>query len=461
MNIKKAWPIAVSVVALIAASAAHANPFEKQLANGMRVIVKEDHRAPTAVHMVWYRAGAMDEKDGYSGVAHVLEHMMFKGTKKVKGGEFNRIVAEVGGRDNAFTSLDYTAYFQIVPKAALPKMMELEADRMANLRLTAEDFASELKVVMEERRMRTEDNPQALVYLALNATAFIANPYRRPVIGWKDDLEHMTWQDARDWYRTWYEPNNAFLLVVGDVDHEQVFREAARTYGRIKPHALPVRKPQNEPKQIGIKRVTVKAPAKLPYIAMAWKVPHLKNVEHDREPYALEVLAGVLDGNDAARLSRNLVRTQKVAQSAGAGYDGVVRGESLFMLDGQPAEGHTVAELEAALKSEVKRIADEGVTADELERVKTQVVAAEVYKRDSMMAQAMEIGRFEASGFSWRDYDKLLEKLRSVTADEVQAVAKKYFGDDTLTVAVLDPQPLDESQPKEKSGVAVRQGEVR
>ncbi|MBU1236713.1 MAG: insulinase family protein [Gammaproteobacteria bacterium] len=459
MNIKKAWPIAVAVVALIAAPAAHANPFEKRLANGMRVIVKEDHRAPTAVHMVWYRAGAMDEKDGYSGVAHVLEHMMFKGTQKVKGGEFNRIVAEVGGRDNAFTSLDYTAYFQIVPKAALPKMMALEADRMANLRLTPNDFASELKVVMEERRQRTEDNPQALVWEALNATAYRAHPYRRPVIGWMDDLEHMTWQDARDWYRRWYEPNNAFLLVVGDVEHEEVFREAARTYGRIKPHALPVRKPQNEPVQIGIKRVTVKAPARLPYIAMAWKVPRLTDVEHDREPYALEVLAGVLDGSDAARLSKSLVRTQKIAQSAGAGYDGVVRGESLFVLDGQPAEGHTVAELEAALKAELKRIADEGVTADELERVKTQVVAAEVYKRDSMMAQAMEIGRFEASGFNWRDYDKLLEKLRSVTAGEVQAVAKKYFGDgsdDRLTVAVLDPQPLDESQPKEKSGVAVR-----
>ncbi|MBI4998496.1 MAG: insulinase family protein [Rhodocyclales bacterium] len=453
---KRALWFAALLTAGSASSSVSANPYEKQLSNGMRVIVKEDHRAPTAVHMVWYRAGAMDEQDGYSGVAHVLEHMMFKGTSTVKRGEFNRIVAEAGGRDNAFTSLDYTAYFQIVPNTALPRMMELEADRMANLRLTAADFASELKVVMEERRTRTEDNPQGLVYEALNATAYRAHPYRRPIIGWMNDLENMTWQDAHDWYRRWYVPNNAYLLVVGDVDHARVFRDAERTYGRVKARALPVRKPQKEPAQTGVKRVTVKAPAKLPYIAMAWKVPRLKDVEHDREQYALEVLAGVLDGNDAARLSKSLVRSQKLAQSAGAGYDGTVRGEAMFILDGQPAEGRTVAELEAALRAELQRVADEGITADELARIKTQVIAGEVYKRDSMMAQAMEIGRFEASGFSWRDYDKLLEKIRAVTAEEVQAVAKKYFGDDTLTVAVLDPQPIDESQPKKKSATAVR-----
>jgi zinc protease len=223
---------------------------------------------------------------------------------------------------------------------------------------------------------------------------------------------------------------------------------------------LPVRKPQHEPEQIGIKRVTVKAPAKLPYLVMSWKVPRLENVENDREPYALEVLAGVLDGNEAARLAKSLVRSQKIAQSAGAGYDGTVRGEASFILDGQPAEGHSVAELETALRAEIKRVVDEGVSADELARIKTQVIANEVYKRDSMMAQAMEIGQFEASGHHWRDYDKLLEKLRAVTADEVQAVAKKYFSDDTLTVAVLDPLPLDQAKPR-KSAVAVRHGAER
>lgn len=432
-----------------------ANPFETKLANGLRVIVKEDHRAPTVVHMVWYRAGSMDEKDGTSGVAHALEHLMFKGTKNLKSGEFNKRVAEAGGRDNAFTSHDYTAYFQIVPKAALPEMMKLEADRMANLTLDAKEFAAEIKVVMEERRLRTDDNPTSLVHEALNSAMFQAHPYRRPVIGWMDDLEHMTWQDARDWYRQWYAPNNAYVVVVGDVDHREVFRLAQKYYGAHKVQTLPERKPQNEPEQAGIRRVSVKAPAKLPYLAMAWKAPKLRDVNKDRDPYALDVLAAVLDGHDASRFAKNLVRGSRVAQSAGAGYDGTLRGEASFTLDGQPAEGKTIADLEAALRAEIKRIQDEGVSAEELARVKIQSIAAQIYKRDSLMAQAMEIGGAEAAGVSWRDIDLLLEKLKSVTAEEVQAVAKKYFSDDTLSIAVLDPQPIENSKPRKPSG-AVR-----
>jgi zinc protease len=449
--------LAASVVLAFAVSPAptFANPFETKLANGLRVIVKEDRRAPTAVHMVWYRAGSMDEKDGTSGVAHALEHLMFKGTKNLRSGEFNKRVAEAGGRDNAFTSRDYTAYFQIVPKAALPEMMQLEADRMANLTLDAKEFAAEIKVVMEERRLRTDDNPHALVYEALNSTIFQAHPYRRPIIGWMDDLEHMTWQDAREWYRQWYAPNNAYVVVVGDVDHREVFRLAQKYYGPHKAHALPERKPQNEPEQAGIRRVSVKAPAKLPYLAMAWKAPKLRDVQKDRDPYALDVLATVLDGHDASRFAKNLVRGSRVAQSAGAGYDPTLRGEASFILDGQPAEGKTIADLEAALRGEIKRIQDEGVSVEELNRVKIQSVAAQVYKRDSLMAQAMEIGGAEAVGQSWRDIDTLLEKIKSVTAEEVQAVAKKYFKDDTLSIAVLDPQPVDQSKPKKPSG-AVR-----
>ncbi len=435
--------------------AADETTFEKTLANGLRVIVKEDRRAPTVVHMVWYRAGAMDEKDGTSGVAHVLEHMMFKGTKTLKPGEFNQRVAAAGGRDNAFTSLDYTAYFQIVPKGALPEMMQLEADRMANLVLSPEEFAAEIQVVMEERRLRTEDNPEARVYEGLKAAAFMAHPYRRPIIGWMDDLKSMTWQDARDWYRDWYAPNNAYVVVAGDVDHKEVFRLAEQTYGRHKAKPLPIRKPQNEPPQQGMRRVTVKAPAQLPYLMMAWKAPKLLDIDKEREPFALEVLSSLLDGNDAARFPKRLVRGEKIAQSAGAGYDASVRGETQFILAGQPAAGKTVAELEAALRHEIKRIQDEGVTEEELKRVKTQTIAAQVYKRDSLMAQAMEIGHTEASGLNWRDIDKLLDKIRSVTAEEVQAVAKKYFTDDTLTVAVLDPQPMDASA-KKKTGFASR-----
>ncbi len=423
-----------------------ADPVEKTLSNGLRVIVREDHRAPTVVHMAWYRTGSIDEFNGTTGVAHVLEHMMFKGTKKVGPGEFNKRVAAAGGRDNAFTAQDYTAYFQQVPKAKLAEMMELEADRMANLVLDAKSFSQEIKVVMEERRMRTDDEPHAMLNERLMATAFQAHPYRRPIIGWMNDLENMTARDAQEWYRRWYVPNNAYVVIVGDVNKDEVFRLAEKYYGKIRPRALPVRKPQAEPPQVGIKRLVVKAPAKLPYIAMAWKVPTLRDVQHDREPYALEVLATVLDGHDAARFARNLVRGSKIAISAGAGYDSPVRGESLFMVDGTPAEGKTVDELEAALRAEIEHVKRDGVSAEELERVKIQTVAAQVYKRDSMMAQAMEIGHFEASGHHWRDIDTVLDKIRSVTAEEVQAVAKKYFEDSSLTVAVLDPQPLPEGE---------------
>ncbi|MDP1609514.1 MAG: pitrilysin family protein [Sulfuritalea sp.] len=446
--------IALLLVA-VAPAPTLANPFETKLANGLRVIVKEDRRAPTAVHMVWYRAGSMDEKDGTSGVAHALEHLMFKGTRNLKSGEFNKRVAEAGGRDNAFTSRDYTAYFQIVPKGALPEMMKLEADRMANLILDPKEFAAEIKVVMEERRLRTDDNPTSLVHEALNSTLFQAHPYRRPIIGWMDDLEHMTAQDARDWYRAWYAPNNAYVVVAGDVDHQAVFKLAEQTYGKHRAQPLPTRKPQNEPQQTGQRRVTVKAPAQLPYILMAWKTPKLKNIDQDREPYALEVLASLLSGNDAARFPKRLVRGEKIAQSASAWYDATLRGESLFLLAGQPAAGKTVTELEAALRAEIVRIQNEGVTAEELQRVKTQTIAAQVYKRDSLMAQAMEIGFAEATGVHWRDIDKLLEKIRSVTAAEVQSVAKKYFGDDTLTVSVLDPQPIDTAA-QQKPAFAVR-----
>jgi zinc protease len=434
-------------LALATMPAAQANPFETTLANGMKVIVKEDRRAPSAVHMVWYRSGSMDEEDGVSGVAHVLEHMMFKGTKTLAPGEFNRRVAAVGGRDNAFTGKDYTAYFQQVPPQRLGEMMALEADRMKHLVITDEEFARELAVVKEERRLRTDDQPRALVYEQLMATAFQSHPYRRPVIGWMPDLDGMRSSDARAWYRQWYSPNNAYLVVVGDVDHQAVFRDAARHYGRIKAAELAERRIPLEPEQRGPRSTVVKGPAELPYLAMAWHVPSLRDPQADRDAYALQMLAAILDGYDGARLTRRLVRESRLAVSAGAAYDGTGRGPSLFYLDGVPAPGQAVEALDAALRAELQRIRDEGVSEAELARVKTQAVAGRVYKRDSLMGQAMEIGSLEAAGLSWRDEDTLLAGLRAVTAAEVQAVATRYFDDDSLSVARLDPQPLDESRP--------------
>ena len=424
-------------------TAALANPYETTLKNGLRIIVKEDRRAPTVAQMVWYRIGSMDEVDGASGVAHVLEHMMFKGTPSVGPGEFNKLVAAAGGRDNAFTSRDYTAYFQQVPKEKLAEMMRLEADRMRHLNVDPKEFAQEIKVVMEERRMRTDDNPQSRLFEQMNAVAFQAHPYRRPIIGWMNDLETMTAADAKSWYDTWYVPNNAYVVIVGDVDHREVFALAEKYYGVLESRALPVRKPQVEPAQEGTRRVNVKAPSELPVLIMGYKAPVLRDVEKDSDPYALTMLAAVLDGHDAARLTRKLVREDKVALSVGIDYDSTARGPGMIYLHGSPSAGRTVADLETALRAEITRIQKDGISEQELKRARAQLVAAQIYKLDSMFGQAMEIGQTESAGIPYQKIDRTLEKLQQVTAAEVQAVAKKYFSDDTLTIGVLDPQPLD------------------
>jgi zinc protease len=421
---------------------------EFKLSNGLKLVVQEDHRSPVVVSQVWYRAGSIDEVNGKTGVAHVLEHMMFKGTKKVPAGQFSRIIAAAGGNENAFTSADYTTYFQQMEKAKLPLSFKLEADRMANLQITDAEFAKEIKVVMEERRWRTEDKPQSKVNEQFQAIAFRTHPYGRPVVGFMNDLENMTAADAREWYKTWYAPNNATIVVVGDVKAQDVLKLAKHYFGPLKPHVLPARKPQSEPAQIGERRAVVKAPGKLPYLAMGYHVPTLVDKvltpEQAWEPYALDVLAGVLSGNDSARLNQKLVRETSLAVDVGAGYDNTSRGrEALFELVGTPSEGKTVIELEAALIGEVEKIKTGGVTQQELDRVKAAVIASDIYQRDSMFYQGMQIGQLETMGYSWRLLDEYPEKLKAVTSEQIQAVAKKYLVKDNLTVTTLDPQPID------------------
>ena len=442
MLVRRAAWTTLAAATLMFAAPVVANPFETMLDNGMKVIVAEDRRAPSVVHMVWYKAGSMDEPDGRSGIAHMLEHMMFKGTETVGPGEFNRRVSAVGGRDNAFTSRDYTAYFQQIPPVHLEQMMVLEADRMANLKLDEAQFLPEVQVVKEERRLRTDDNPRALTFEQLMATAFLSHPYRRPVIGWMEDIEAYTMADAQRWYDDWYAPNNATLVVVGDVDHQTVFELARRHYGAIPARALPERRIPVEPPQRGPRNTVVRAPAELPMVVMAWQVPTLRDPAADHDVFALQVLAAVLDGHDGARLPRHLVREQKVAVSAGASYGGTGRGPSLFILSATPAEGHSVSEVEAALLAEITRIAEEGIAEDELRRVVTQAVAAQVFKRDSLMGQAMEIGFMELAGLSWRDEQALLDGIRSVTAAQVQAAAARFFDPNLITRAELVPLPL-------------------
>ena len=430
----------------------------RELANGLRVVVKPDRRAPVVVSMVWYRIGSVDEQNGVTGVAHVLEHMMFKGTQKVPPGEFSRLIAAAGGRDNAFTSRDYTAYFQTLHKSELPLSFRLEADRMASLVLSQDEFAKELKVVMEERRWRTDDRPHAVVYERLMAAALVAHPYRNPIIGWMSDLEHLRLEDIRRYYDRWYAPNNATVVVVGDVAPAEVFALAEQYFGTITRKPLPPRKPQDEPPQLGLKRITVKAPAELPYVLMAYRVPRMERPATDWEPYALDMLESILSGNDAARLLQTLVKTERIATSAGASYDGIGRGPAFFYLSGSPVAGHGADELEQGLRREVRRVVDEGVTAEELNRVKAQVIAAQVYQRDSMFFQARQIGWMEMIGFTHRDLDVFIEKLQQVTADQVREVARKYLVDDRLTVAYLDPQPLSGAPRRAAPPAGVRHG---
>jgi len=424
-----------------------ANPHEYMLTNGLKIVVKEDHRSPVVISQIWYKAGSIDELNGTTGVAHVLEHMMFKGTKNISSGEFSKKIAAVGGRDNAFTSRDYTGYFQQLHKSKLALAMKLEADRMRNLILTEEEFAKEIKVVMEERRLRTDDQPHALVYEKMMSVAYQSHPYRRPIIGWMNDLENMTVGDAQEWYDRWYAPNNAVLVLVGDVDPKEVYSLAQKYYGEIESRpiaSLAVRKPQTEVTQAGIKRLQIKAPAQMPYLVMGYHAPVLHDANADWEPYALQMLVGVLDGNGSARLNKELVRNQQIASSINADYDSTGRGPGMFFLSGTPSEGRSAAELESAIRIEIERLIDAGVTEKELRRVRAQVVSGHVFQLDSMFYQAMQIGQLESVGLSYRDLDTIIKKLQAVTAKQVREVAIKYLMDDSLTVAVLDPQPLEQ-----------------
>lgn len=420
---------------------------EYELDNGMKILIKPDHRAPVATAMVWYKVGASYEHDGITGVSHALEHMMFKGTEKHEPGEFSRIIAANGGRENAFTSRDYTAYFQSLESGRIELSLEMEADRMRNLIVIDEEFKKEIQVVIEERRMRTEDKPESLTYEQFNAAAFMSSPYRQPVIGWMSDLDSMTAEDMRQWYKTWYAPNNATLAVAGDVDPDEIYQLAKKYFGPLKPSVIPAPKPRTDVEQKGERRITVKAPAELPYILMGYKVPVVATNPESWEPYALSVLASIIDGGNSARFAKNLIRGEQVAASASAGYNPFSRLDNLFMFDANPSQGHDIEALEAAILQQIKILQEELVSDNELARVKAQVIAGEIYEKDSVFYQAMQLGSLTTIGLDWRIGEQYADKVQQVTAEQIREVAKKYLVDDGLTVAILDPQPIDTAKP--------------
>ena len=444
--------VAIGLCSLLAAcvtdpKAPPATPqvYERVLDNGLKVLVKPDDRAPVVVSQVWYKVGSSYEPPGLTGVSHVLEHMMFKGTTTTGPNEFSRIIAEHGGRDNAFTGTDYTTYYQTLEKSKLEIAFELESDRMRNLVLDPAEFANEIEVVKEERRLDTDDDPESITYEKFIATAYLHSNYRNPVIGWPQDLESMRVEDLRAWYDRFYMPNNATLVVVGDVDPERVFGMAEQYFGPIPRGDAPTIDDPVEPRQERMRRIKVNVPAKVPYIVMGYHVPVISAVESDDawEPYALDIAAHVLDGGDSARLPAELIRNQQLASWVGVDYDPASRNPTLFTVEANPAPGVSLSQLETALTAQIRRLQDELVTQAELSRIITQLVADKVYAADSGFYQALQLGLFETNGLSWELEDKKYERLYAVTAEQVREVVRKYLVDDNLTVAVLEA-PLED-----------------
>lgn len=442
-------------ISLPATSTAPATPlaskdrtFETQLDNGLKIIVREDHRAPVMVSQVWYRVGSSYETAGQTGLSHILEHMLFKGTPKVPTGEFSKLVAQYGGSENAFTSYDYTGYYQVMQANNLPLSLELEADRMRNALLPEDEFKKELQVVIEERRLRTEDNPSARTYERFTAAAYLSSGYHNPIIGWMHDLKNMKLSSVRDWYETWYAPNNAILVVVGDVKHQQVFDWAKKFFGPLKPSVLPERQRNIETASLGTREVNVNIPAKVPTLYMGYNVPGINTAKEEWEVYALTMLVGVLDGGYSARIETDIIRQQQIAANAGAGYNGNVLGDSLFFIQATPAKNASLDAVQQALEKQLKRLQDTLASETEMARVRAQVISQLVYQQDSISSQANQIGRMAAIGRSWRDADTMVEKLEAITPAQVQAVAKKYLIPERLTIARLIPTEPSNTQSK-------------
>jgi zinc protease len=413
-----------------------------KMANGLDVVVIPDTRAPVVTHMVWYRVGAADEKPGVSGIAHFLEHLMFKGTEKIAPGEFSKIVARHGGEDNAFTSQDVTAYFQRVAKEHLPMVMEMEADRMVNLKLLEKDVLTERDVILEERRSRIENSPNSLLSEQISASLYLSHTYGIPVIGWMHEMEKLSRQDAFDFYEAYYAPNNAILIVAGDVTAEEVKTLADKYYGPLKRGPdLPARERPLEPPHVSPRRVVLEdeRAGKL-----AWQrhylVPSYKTApKGDSE--ALELLMKVATGGTTSRLYKQLVVADKIASSSGGGYSGSGLDYGSLYIYAIPVKGVTVEQIEEAVGDVFEKIAKDGITELELNRARNAYIADYVYGNDSQSGLARRYGFALATGWSIQDIESYPDRLKKVTVDDLQRVAKKYLDLNSSVTGILIPKP--------------------
>ena len=422
--------------------------FETTLDNGLKVILLENPKAPLISFHVWYRVGSRNEEWGKTGLSHLLEHMMFKGTKKYGPEEYSRIIQENGGETNAFTSRDYTGYFATLSSDRVQVVMDLEADRMQNLNLRDEDFATERMVVMEERRQRTEDDPQAFLMEQLEAAAFQVHPYHWPIIGWMEDLMRITPEDLQKHYQTYYSPANAFVVAVGDFKKGEMLARIEKAFGGLPPGIAPRQDKPKDPRQAGERRITVKKEAQLPLLAMGYRIPNLQHPD----AYVLEVINAILSGGKSSRLHQKLVLEKQLVLEAEAENSLLSKDPALFHIYATPLPGKDLGEVEKALEEEIERLKREPVEARELEKVKNQLESAFIYSQDSLFFQAMLLARCEIA-INWRIIDRYVPLIQKVTPEAVQRVARQYLNPDNRTVGMLIPlQPRPGQEPPGSSG---------
>lgn len=413
---------------------------EFTLDNGLKILVKEDHRAPVVLSMIWYKVGSSDEPSGLTGVSHAIEHIMFKGTPKYPAGVFTKKIAAVGGHENATTNYDYTNFYEETSASQLPISLELEADRMQNLLIDDNEFSKEIKVIREERRQRTDDNPQALTYERYMAAAHLSAPYQHPVVGWMSDLLQLNSADVRAWYQSFYAPNNATLVVVGDVKADKVRDLAQLYFGNIPRRPDYIRKPQSEPPVLGTKFIEVHAPAQVPMLMFGYSVPSAKSAKKSWEPYALQIVSGILNAGDSARFPKNVVRGSRVASNVDIDYDPFSHYATQFIFMAAPAANHNLDQVKTAILKEINQLKKVPVTEAELKRIKTQIIAQKTFEKDSIMGEASELGLMETIGLGWKTAESYTDNINAVTAAQITEVAQRYFNEESMTEARMLPK---------------------
>ncbi|MBE0443305.1 MAG: M16 family metallopeptidase [Psychrobacter sp.] len=422
---------------------------EYQLENGLKVVVKEDHRAPVVMTQIWYKVGSTDEPANKGGISHLLEHMMFKGTTDVSSDDYERLIAKFGGVNNAFTSYDYTGYYELFPANRFPLALELEADRMKNLLFNDKEFAKEHQVVMEERRQRTDDNPLAKAYESFRLLALPDSPKGESVIGPMKEIESITLPELKAWYQKWYVPNNATLVIVGDVEPEEVLTQVKRYFSELTPSNLPERPSISQKGFRGYQQVDSEQAVQVPVLLMGYNVPSLvtAGASNEKQAYALSLAQDVLDGGLSARLESRLIREQGLLTTVGTSYDLLDRGDGLFLIQATPREGVSLEQAQQAIIAEIEKLKTDPIAADEISRAKTNTVTGLVYAQDSMEGQARMIGSLQSIGLDDRLLAELPTKLDSVSIADIQAASKKYLVKDNLTVMhIIPPQDQDDTK---------------